>query len=78
MIIPLVDNIIAGKKIVIPHAELLPQIFKDLEGINAVDMDRIVAAIGDLEQDVRPSGVKKLRGVGGGQNGANYGGAGPA
>ena len=35
MIIPLVDNIIAGKKIVIPHAEMLPDFIRNLvEGVN--------------------------------------------
>lgn len=30
MIIPLVDNIVAGKSIVVPHAELLPQFMRNL------------------------------------------------
>jgi len=37
MIIPLVDNIISGKKMVIPHSEMLPQVVKDLvDTINAM------------------------------------------
>ena len=37
MIIPLVDNIIAGKKMVIPHGELLPKLIKDLvDAVNAM------------------------------------------
>ena len=37
MIIPLVDKIIAGNKIVIPHSELLPQFVKNIvESANAM------------------------------------------
>ena len=50
MIIPIVDNVIAGKKIVIPHAEILPQVLRDIvASVNAMSpmdlLNRIILVV---------------------------------